>query len=401
MATENHTIENLKSKALIWTSEIFDNETREKVKRMIDEAGDELVESFYKDLEFGTGGLRGIMGPGTNRVNQYTVGMVTKGLANYLKSSFKGLQEIKVAIAYDNRNNSKFFAETTANVFSSEGIRVFIFESLRPTPELSFAIRELGCQSGVVVTASHNPKEYNGYKVYWDDGGQVISPHDEAIINEIGKIRTIEDVDFTGRKEFISTIGSDLDTKYINKLRSLSLHPEIINNHRGMGIVYTPIHGSGVNLVPAALMEFGFRNIISVPEQNEPDGNFPTVHSPNPEEKAALDLAIQKAKEVNADLVMATDPDADRVGIAVRGSDGNFVLLNGNQTGAILLYYLISQWEELGKLKGNEFIAKTIVTSPVFSEIASHYSVKTYEVLTGFKYIADIIRKKEIGRAHV
>ncbi len=387
--------EELRNKAAVWTLAPYNEETRAQVIKMLEAGNDELIESFYKNLEFGTGGLRGIMGPGTNRVNQYTIGMVTQGLANYIKMNFEHLREIRVAIAYDSRNNSKFFAETTANVFSGSGIKVFIFESLRPTPELSFAIRELGCQSGVVITASHNPKEYNGYKVYWDDGAQVISPHDLAIIEQVNNIKGIEEVDFSGRPELIEELGTEMDNRYLDKLQSLSLHPEIIHQHKDLGIVYTPIHGTGVHLVPAALKKFGFSNVYSVPEQNEPDGNFPSVHSPNPEEKAALDLAIKKAVSVGADIVMATDPDADRVGIAVRGPDDAFVLLNGNQTGAILIYYLLSQWSSLGKLKGNEFIVKTIVTSSLLSEIARYYSVRTYEVLTGFKYIADLIRRKE------
>lgn len=388
-------IDNLKLKASAWTKEPFDDETRKQVHNMIRLENDDLVESFYKNLEFGTGGLRGIMGPGTNRVNQYTIGMVTQGLANYLKANFKDLKEISVAIAHDSRNNSKFFTDTSASVFSGNGIKVYVFESLRPTPELSYAIRELGCQSGVVITASHNPKEYNGYKVYWDDGAQIISPHDTAIIEEVAKIQGIESVNFEGRKELVEVLGSDMDEKYLNKLQSLSLNPDIIKDNNDLGIVYTPIHGTGVDLVPDVLKKYGFTNVFSVPEQNTPDGNFPTVHSPNPEEKAALDLAILRAKAVGAELVMATDPDADRVGIAVRDEKGDFVLLNGNQTGSILVFYMLSQWSELGKLTGKEFIAKTIVTTSLFTEIANFYGVKTYEVLTGFKYIADIIRKKE------
>lgn len=395
MAIAKDILQDLRKKAKVWTLEPYDKETRTIVKKMIEEENDELLESFYKNLEFGTGGLRGIMGPGTNRVNKYTIGVVTRGLANYINSNFQDLKTISVAIAYDSRNNSRFFAETAAKVFSGCGIKVFLFSSLRPTPELSFAIRELGCQSGVVITASHNPKEYNGYKVYWEDGAQIISPHDSAIIDEVNNIKGIEDVDFIGQAELIVELGEEMDNKYLERLHGLSLHPEIIHQQQDLGIVFTPIHGTGVHLVPAALKKFGFRNIYSVEEQNEPDGNFPSVHSPNPEEKAALDLAIKKAISVGAELVMATDPDADRVGIAVKRGTGDFVLLNGNETGAILVYYLLSQWSALGKIKGNEFIVKTIVTSSLLSKIASHYSVKTYEVLTGFKYIADLIRKKE------
>jgi len=395
MTTSKVSLEQLKSKAAEWTREPFDEETRMLVQEMIDRENDELTESFYKNLEFGTGGLRGIMGPGTNRVNKYTIGMVTQGLANYLKNNFSQLEQISVAIAYDSRNNSKFFNDTAARVFSGNGIKVYIFNSLRPTPELSFAIRELGCQSGVVITASHNPKEYNGYKVYWDDGAQVISPHDTAIIDEVNKIKSIESIDFLGNPELIEELGPEMDENYISMLHSLSLNPGTIMEQKDLGIVYTPIHGTGVDLVPAALERYGFRNVYTVPEQNDPDGNFPSVFSPNPEEKAALDLAIKRAESVGAELVMATDPDSDRVGIAARGKDMKFVLLNGNQTGAILVYYMISQLHEKEKLKGNEFIAKTIVTSSLLSEIAGHYSVKTYEVLTGFKYIADLIRQKE------
>ena len=395
MNTSKELLDKLKKKAASWTSEPFDSETIAEVKKMIEEEGDNLVESFYKDLEFGTGGLRGIMGPGTNRVNKYTIGMVSQGLANYLRKNFSDRKVISAAIAYDCRNNSKFFAETTAKVFSGAGIKAYIFESLRPTPELSYAIRELGCQSGVVITASHNPKEYNGYKVYWEDGAQVISPFDKEIIDEVGLINDITEIDFVGRPELIEIIGSEMDKKYLKKVHGLSLSPKIIEAEKDLGIVYTPIHGTGVHLVPAALEMFGFRNVYSVPSQDITDGNFPTVHSPNPEEKAALNLAIEKAIEVKADLVMATDPDADRVGIAVRDKGDKFVLLNGNQTGSILIYYLLSKWSEQGKLKGKEFIAKTIVTSSLFTEIASHFSVKTYEVLTGFKYIADLIKRKE------
>ena len=395
MSTSKELIDELKKKAASWTKEPFDSDTIASVSKMIAEENEDLLESFYKDLEFGTGGMRGIMGPGTNRVNKYTIGMVSQGLANYLKKNFSDKKIISAAIAYDSRNNSRFFAETTAKVFSGAGIKAYLFESLRPTPELSFAIRELGCQSGVVITASHNPKEYNGYKVYWEDGAQIISPHDKKIIEEVAKINGIGDIDFEGRPELIEEIGVEMDKKYLKKVHELSLSPKIIEKHKDMGIVFTPIHGTGVHLVPAALEMYGFRKVFSVPAQDITDGDFPTVHSPNPEEKAALNMAIERAKELNADLVMATDPDADRVGIAVRGKDNNFVLLNGNQTGSILIYYLLTKWKETGKLTGKEYIAKTVVTSSLFSEIASHFSVKTYEVLTGFKYIADLIRNKE------
>jgi len=395
MKLEQELIHKVRSKAKIWTSELFDDETRKAVTTLLESNHEELIEAFYKDLEFGTGGLRGIMGPGTNRVNKYTIGMTTQGLANYLLTSFSELKTISVAIAYDCRNQSRFFAETAAQVFIANGIQAYLFESLRPTPELSFAIRELGCQSGVVITASHNPKEYNGYKVYWDDGGQIINPHDEAIIAEIEKIQNIDEVKFSGGSGQIKPLGKEMDKKYLNRIRSLSLNSDLIKKYSDIKIVYTPIHGTGVDLVPEILREFGFLSIFNVPEQDITDGNFPTVVSPNPEEKAALNMAIQKAKNVQADIVMATDPDADRVGIAVNNGDGEFILLNGNQTGSLLIYYLLNEWKVKKLLKGNEFIVKTIVSSPLFSEIASSYGVNTYEVLTGFKYIADIIKEKE------
>lgn len=395
MKADNELIQMVESKAKTWTSDLFDAETRQAVRNMLENDRDNLIESFYKDLEFGTGGLRGIMGPGTNRVNKYTIGMATQGLANYLLTSFADLKQISVAIAYDCRNQSRFFAETSAQVFSANGIKTYLFSDLRPTPELSFAIRELGCQSGVVITASHNPKEYNGYKVYWDDGGQVISPHDKNIITEVEKIKSISEVRFQGNDQLIESLGEEMDQKYLRKVRGLSLNPALIAQYSDLRIVYTPIHGTGVKLVPESLKAAGFKAIFNVPEQDVNDGNFPTVISPNPEEKAALNKAIEKAKEVDAELVMATDPDADRVGIAVRNKGGDFVLLNGNQTGSLLVYYMLNQWKEKGLLKGSEFIARTIVTTPLFSEIAREYGVKTYEVLTGFKYIAAIIREKE------
>jgi phosphoglucomutase len=353
------------------------------------------VECFYRDLEFGTGGLRGIMGVGTNRMNKYTVGMATQGLANYLKKNFPEKDLIKVAIATDCRNNNKLFAQTTANVLSSNGIKVFLFEDLRPTPELSFAIRYLGCQSGIVITASHNPKEYNGYKAYWEDGGQLISPHDTNVIAEVLKINGIAEVDFEGRPELIEIIGEEVDKAYIELVKGLSLSPEVVARQNQIKIVYTPIHGTGVVLANRALEAFGFSNIINVPEQMVVSGDFPTVHSPNPEESAALSMAIAKAKETGADLVMATDPDADRVGVAVRNEQGEFVLLNGNQTASLLLYYILTTWKQRGKLTGNEYIVKTIVTSELLKDIADGVGVKSFDVLTGFKYIADIIKTLE------
>jgi len=388
-------VQQVREKANKWLKSGIDQESKRQIENLLNNDQDELIESFYKDLEFGTGGLRGIMGIGTNRVNIYTVGMATQGLSNYLKQQFSEMKQIKVAIAYDSRNNSRLFAEKTASVFSANGIKAYLFESLRPTPELSFAIRHLKCQSGVVITASHNPKEYNGYKAYWDDGGQIIRPHDKNIIAEVQKINKISDVLFDTSMKNVEIIGEKTDFEYVKELVKLSLNPEIIKKHKDLKIVYTPIHGSGVNLVPRVLKEYGFENIISVQEQNIPDGNFPTVKSPNPEEPAALQMAIEKAKKVNADIVMATDPDGDRVGIAVKDLKGDFVLLNGNQTAALLLNYLISQWKEKGKLKGKEYIVKTIVTSEILTEIAQKYKVEYFDVLTGFKYIADIIKQNE------
>ncbi len=379
---------NEKEKAALWLgSPAVDEVTKETIKTMSD---GELIESFYKDLEFGTGGLRGIMGPGTNRMNKYTVGMATQGLANYLKIQFPN-ESIKVAIAHDSRNNSRHFAETTAAVFSANEIQVYLFEELRPTPELSFAIRELGCKSGVVVTASHNPKEYNGYKAYWEDGGQLISPHDKGVITEVQKIKSIDEVKFDANQGLIKSIGDEIDESYLAALKRLSYGGEINSD---LKIVFSSIHGTGITLVPKILEQFGFKNVTIVEEQKTPDGNFPTVVYPNPEETEAMSLALKKAKEIDADLIMATDPDADRVGIGVKNEEGEFQLLNGNQTAAILIYYLLSQEKARG-LKGNEFIAKTIVTTDLLTKIADGHGIKTYETLTGFKYIADLILKKE------
>lgn len=380
------------NKANQWIDSNIDLESKKEIERLIKSDEQELIESFYKDLEFGTGGLRGIMGVGTNRMNIYTVGMATQGLCNYLKTQFPG-KKIKVAIAHDSRNNSRLFAETTASVFSANGIKAYLFDDLRPTPELSFAIRELKCQSGVVVTASHNPKEYNGYKVYWEDGGQIISPHDKNIIAEVQKIKNVDEIKFDDTLKNVESIGSKIDDIYLKEISKLSLNKEIIKKQKDLKIVYTPIHGTGVELVPLALKKIGFENVSIVEEQKEPDGNFPTVKSPNPEEPAALELALKKAKEIDADIVMATDPDADRVGIAIKNNNNEFILLNGNQAAALLLDYLISQWKKNGKLKGKEYIVKTIVTSEIIKEIADKYSVECFDVLTGFKYIADIINK--------
>jgi phosphoglucomutase len=392
---ENEIEKMVLEKAQKWTEPSFDKETRERVANLIEYDKKELIESFYKELEFGTGGLRGIMGVGTNRMNIYTVGMATQGLCNYLLKQFQNLPEIKVAIAYDSRNNSKLFAETVSNIFSANRIKVYLFESLRPTPELSFSIRTFKCQCGIVVTASHNPKEYNGYKVYWEDGGQIVPPHDKSIINEVQSIKDISEVKFKGNISLIQIIGSDMDEIYLNTLASLSLSPSIIRKHSKIKLVYTPIHGSGVDLVPRALKKYGFENIISIPEQNVIDGNFPTVVSPNPEESAALKLALEKAAETDADLIMATDPDADRVGIGVKNNEGKFILLNGNQAASILIYYILRMWKEKGKLTGKEFIVKTIVTTDLLADIAGKFGVESFEVLTGFKYIAEKIKELE------
>ena len=381
-------------KANYWLTNDFDVETQNLVKDLIENNEAELIESFYKDLEFGTGGLRGIMGVGSNRMNKYTVGMATQGLGNYLKKQFSNLAQIKVAIAYDCRNNSAFFAKTAAKILTSLNFKVYLFESLRPTPELSYAIRDLGCQSGIVITASHNPKEYNGFKAYWNDGGQLIAPHDKNVIEEVNRVK-ISEINFEGKPEQIEMLGVDYDKKYLNELHSLSLNPSIIQKQKDLKIVYTPIHGTGVELVPASLKQFGFENVHVVEEQAIVDGNFPTVYSPNPEERSALEMAIEKANKIGAELVMATDPDADRVGIAVRDLNNQFILLNGNQTGALLINYLLSQWKAKGKLKGKEYIVKTIVTSELLVDMANKYKVEYFDVLTGFKYIADIILQNE------
>ncbi len=386
--------QNVLNKANAWLQGNYDEETKASIRNMMENDPQELVESFYRSLEFGTGGLRGIMGVGSNRMNKYTVGAATQGFANYLKKSFPHIDQLKVAIACDPRNNSPYFSQITADVFSANGIKVYLFDEMRPTPELSFAIRHFGCQGGIVVTASHNPKEYNGYKAYWNDGAQLIPPHDKNVINEVNKITDVADIKFEKNPELIEIIGKEIDEIYLEKLMALSLSPDAIERQKDFKIVYTPIHGTGAKLVPAILKKFGFKQVYTVEEQNVPDGNFPTVKSPNPEEPAALEMAINKAKAVNADLVMATDPDADRVGIAVRRDD-EFILLNGNQTASILIYYLLRKWKENGKLTGNEYIIKTIVTSELLIDIADKYEVEHFDVLTGFKWIADIIRKNE------
>ncbi|MDH6341391.1 phosphoglucomutase [Parabacteroides sp. PFB2-12] len=398
----NNLLEMVRTKAQGWLSKSYDEETRAQVQAMLDnDDSTELIESFYKDLEFGTGGLRGIMGVGSNRMNIYTVGAATQGLSNYLKSEFSHLEQIKVVIGHDCRNNSRLFAEISADIFSANGIKVYLFEDLRPTPEMSYAIRKLGCQSGIILTASHNPKEYNGYKAYWNDGAQMIAPHDRNTIAEVNKIRNASDIKFKGNKELIEILGDEIDEQYVNALTSISLSPEAIARHKDMKIVYTPIHGTGVKLVPAVMKAFGFTNIIHVPEQDVVSGDFPTVISPNPEEPAALSMAVEKAKETDADLVLATDPDGDRVGAAIKNDEGEWVLVNGNQTCMIYLYYLITRWKELGKVEGKEYIVKTIVTTETIRAIAEKNGVEMYDVYTGFKWIADVMRKNEGKKSYI
>ncbi len=382
------------TKAQSWLDGAYDEETKAQVKELMDNNMGELIESFYKDLEFGTGGLRGIMGVGSNRMNIYTVGAATQGLATYLKRNFEG-ETIRVAVAHDCRNNARLFAEHTANIFASNGFEVYLFDALRPTPELSFAIRELKCHSGVVVTASHNPKEYNGYKAYWNDGSQVTSPHDVNIIEEVNKITDVTMIKTGENLDKIIILGDEFDQIYLERVKSLSLSPEAIARHHDMKIVYTPIHGTGVKLVPASLRKYGFTNVTLIEEQAIVDGNFPTVDSPNPEERKTMAMAIEKASKVGADLILATDPDADRIGVALRNKKGEYVLLNGNQTLALILSYQLTRWAELGKLDGNQFVVKTIVTSQMANAVAAHYGVKCYDCLTGFKYIAKIIRDNE------
>ncbi|SDZ89305.1 phosphoglucomutase [Porphyromonadaceae bacterium KH3R12] len=383
-------------KAMSWIKGNYDAETKEEVQQMLDsDDKTKLIDAFYKDLEFGTGGLRGIMGAGSNRMNIYTVGSATQGLSNYLKKEFADLDGIKVVIGHDCRNNSRKFAEISADIFSANGIKVYLFENLRPTPEVSFAIRRLGCQSGIMITASHNPKEYNGYKAYWNDGAQVLAPHDKNIIAEVNRIKSVDDIHFEGNKDLIEIIGKDMDKAFIEEVKKLVLSPEAITRHNDLKIVYTPIHGAGSTLVPDALRAVGFTNIISVPEQDVISGDFPTVVSPNPEESAALDLAIKKATETGADLVMATDPDADRIGTAIRDNKGNFILVNGNQTMLICLYYLMTRRDELQLLTGKEYVVKTIVTTELVKEIADKRGIELFDCYTGFKWIAEIIRQNE------
>ncbi len=374
-----------------WLTNAYDLETQDAVKQLMESDPETLADAFYRDLEFGTGGLRGIMGVGTNRMNKYTVGMATQGLANYILKSFPDLDRPKVAVAHDCRNNSELFTKITAEILSANGIAVYVFDALRPTPLLSFAVRELGCQAGVVITASHNPPEYNGYKVYWDDGGQLVPPHDRNVIDEVKNIHA-EQILFGSDPSLIHTLDESFDAIYIEKMKALSLSPDLIRKHSDLGIVFTPIHGSTVRLVPETLKAFGFKSVYNVPEQDIVDGDFPTVASPNPEEAAAFSLALAKAKEVGADLVMATDPDGDRLGVAVKDRSGDYVLINGNQCAALLTYYVLEQWKVLGKLRGDEYIVKTIVTTDLLAEMAAEYDVECFDVLTGFKYIAEKIR---------
>jgi phosphoglucomutase len=375
-----------------WLAGSYDETTKSEIRHLLETNPDELVEGFYKNLEFGTGGLRGIMGIGTNKMNKYTVGMATQGYANYLKQVFG--ENISVAIAHDSRNNSRFFAETVAAVMGANGIKAYLFESLRPTPELSFAIRHLGCKGGVVCTASHNPKEYNGYKAYWEDGAQLVPPHDKNVIIEVDKITAVEDVKWSGGEENIVIIGAELDEAYFNMVKSLSVYPDVCVRQSDLKIVYTSIHGSGIKLVPGVLERFGFKNVTIVEEQATPDGNFPTVHSPNPEEKDAMNLGLAKAKEIDADILLGTDPDADRVGIGIKDNDGNWVLMNGNQTAVLAFNYMIEARKAKGVAQPNDMVIKTIVTSDMINRFAAANGVACYDVLTGFKYISEMIREK-------
>ena len=387
-------------KANLWLGDGYDEATKAEVRRMLNaEDKTELIDSFYRDLEFGTGGLRGIMGAGSNRMNKYTVGAATQGLANYLKEAFAELPEIAVVVGHDVRNNSREYAEIVADIFSANGIKVYLFDSFRPTPELSFAIRELGCQSGVNITASHNPKEYNGYKAYWSDGAQIIAPHDVNIIDNVNKIKSVSGIKFEGDKSKIVIIGDEMDQKFLTAIKGLQLSPEAVAQYHDLKLVYTPIHGTGVKLIPASLRNYGFTNIINVPEQDVPSGDFPTVESPNPEVPSAMAMAIAKAKEVEADLILASDPDADRIGCVLRDDNGEYVLINGNQIVMILLNYIMTRNKELGRITGKEYIVKTIVTTETIKSIADQNGFKMYDCYTGFKWIAAVIRDNEgVGR---
>lgn len=394
-------IKQVTEKAEQWLTPAYDAETQAEVRKMLENQDKtELIESFYKDLEFGTGGLRGIMGAGSNRMNIYTVGLATQGLANYLNKCFAGKGQISVVVGHDCRNNSRKFAEISADIFSANGIKVYLFDDLRPTPEVSFAIRHLGCQSGINITASHNPREYNGYKAYWDDGAQVLAPHDTAIIDEVNKV-TVADIKFNGNKDLIQIIGEDVDKAYLDKVHSISIDPEVIKRQKDLSIVYTPLHGAGRALIPASLKLWGFENIHCVESQMVKDGNFPTVVSPNPENAEALTLAIKLAKEINADIVMASDPDADRVGMACKDDKGEWVLINGNQTCLLFLYYIIRNRIAMGKMKGNEFVVKTIVTTELIKAIADKNHIEMFDCYTGFKWIARQIRLLEGQKQYI
>lgn len=388
-------IQQVTAKAEQWLNGNYDEESKAEIRRMMQaEDKTELIESFYKDLEFGTGGLRGIMGVGSNRMNIYTVGAATQGLSNYLNREFAN-RPISVVVGHDCRNNSRLFAEISANIFSANGIKVYLFESLRPTPEISFAIRHLGCQSGIIITASHNPKEYNGYKAYWSDGAQIIAPHDTNIISEVEKIKSPDEIKFQPNKELIQIIGEDIDSVYLENVKTIFLSQDSVKRHNDLKIVYTPIHGTGIKLIPRCLNEIGFKNVTLVEEQTVISGDFPTVQSPNPEEPAALDMAIRKAKEIDADIVMASDPDADRMGIAVKNNSGEWVLVNGNQTCILFTYYILTRRSQLGLLKGNEFMVKTIVTSELIKDICAKYNTPLLDCYTGFKWIAAEVRERE------
>jgi phosphoglucomutase len=384
----------IQAKVSSWLNDGFDQATKDEINRLQKENPKELEDAFYRNLEFGTGGLRGLMGVGTNRMNKYTVGMATQGYANYLKQSFPN-EEVRVAVAHDSRNNGRFFAETVANIFAANGIKVFLFESLRPTPELSFAIRTLKCKGGVVCTASHNPKEYNGYKAYWTDGGQLVPPHDGNVIKEVDKIKSNSDVKWSGGEANITIIGKDIDDQYIEMVKELSVYPDVIKKLHDLKIVYTPIHGTGITLVPQVLKAFGFTNVTIVAEQSEPNGNFPTVVYPNPEESETMSIGLKKAKEIDADILLGTDPDADRVGIGVKDNHGNWVLMNGNQTAVLAFNYMIEARKSKGISRPNDMVIKTIVTTDLIDEFAKQQGIACYNVLTGFKYIAEMIREKE------
>jgi len=388
----------IQNKINTWLNGGYDEQTQAEIRRLQKEHPEELADAFYRNLEFGTGGMRGTMGPGTNRMNKYTIGTATQGFANYLRKIY-GSTEIKVVVAHDSRNNSRFFAETTANVFAANGIKVYLFESLRPTPELSFAIRYFKCQGGVVCTASHNPKEYNGYKAYGNDGGQLVPPHDKNVINEVEAIKSISDVKWSDGENNIAIIGKDVDEEYIKMVKSLSVYPDVIAEQHNLKIVYTPIHGTGIMLVPGVLKAFGFTNAHTVEEQSKPDGNFPTVVYPNPEEGEAMSIGLKKAKELDADILAGTDPDADRVGIGIKNHKSEWVLMNGNQTAVLAFTYLMEARKAKGIAQPNDMVVKTIVTTDMIHNIAKANNVKCYDVLTGFKWIAELIKEKE-GKEH-